>query len=128
MMENSDSPSGSPKAATELAIVFPIPAGSTRRAEALAAELQGPRWEEFCRSQRALRIRKERWFLNDTSQGSSVTVYLEAEDVAQALGKLVVSQDATDLWLKEQVKGLTGVDFNRAPRLPVPKPLLRYPR
>ncbi|MGD0249410.1 MAG: hypothetical protein ABSB97_00730 [Thermoplasmata archaeon] len=110
----------------ELAIVFPILPGMAVHVERLAAELSGPKYSEYCESQRKLGIRKERWFLNRTPQGDSVTVYVEAEDVVRALGKLVASKDPTDLWLKEEVRRVTGVDFS-GPSLALPTVLLRYP-
>ena len=112
---------------TELALEFPILPGMTDRVERFAAELCGSRSEDFSRSQRTLGVRKERWFLNRTTRGDSVIVYIEAENVFRTLALLVASKDPVDLWLKEEVRQFTGIDFSTSPSIALPKPLLRYP-
>jgi hypothetical protein len=124
-----DLPEAPAKAAplTELALEFPILPGMTDRVERFAAELVGPRSGDFSRSQQSLGVRKERWFLNRTLRGDSVIVYLETEDVSRTLALLIASKDPVDLWLKEEVRQFTGVDFSTSPSIALPKPLLRYP-
>ncbi len=111
---------------TELALTFPVLPGKDERVERLATDLNGPKVAEFRRSQQGLGILKESWFLNRTPLGISVTIYLEATDVARALGTLIASQDPIDLWLKAEVQWITGIDFNAASPLSLPKQLLRY--
>ena len=112
---------------TELALVFPILSGMAEEVERLAAELTGPKAEEFGRSQRGIGIRGESWFLNKTPQGDSVTVYLEGEDLLRSLRSLIASETPTDRWLKSEVKRVTGVDFGSSPQLSLPRRILRYP-
>jgi hypothetical protein len=113
---------------TELALVFPILPGMAEQVERLAGELSGPKAMEFRRSQQDLGIRKENWFLNRSPRGDSLTVYVEGEDMVQALSKLIASRSSTDLWLKAEVKRVTGIDFGGSAPLSLPKQILRYPR
>jgi hypothetical protein len=112
---------------TELALVFPILPGMVEEVEHLAAELSGPRAAEFHRSQHTLGVRKESWFLNRSPTGDFVTVYIEAADVLNLLGKLVASDAPIDRWLKAEVQRVTGIDFGKPSQLSLPQQVLRYP-
>lgn len=126
-MSDAAGTSGKEAPLTELALEFPILPGMVDRVERFAAELSGPRYSDFSRSQRNLGVRKESWFLNRTPRGDSVIVYIETEDVSRTLGHLVASRDPVDLWLKEEVRRFTGIDFSESPSIVLPRTLLRYP-
>jgi hypothetical protein len=126
-MDGPNATPGGGEPRTELALVFPILPGMAEQVERLAAELRGPKAAEFHQSQQGLGIRQESWFLNRSPRGDSVTVYVEAVDVARSLGKLVVSQTPVDLWLKAEVKRVTGIDFGSSSQLSLPQQILRYP-
>jgi len=117
-------PRGAPN--TELALVFPIQPGLAEAVEHLGEELGGARAVEFHRSQQALGIRQESWFLHRLPERDLVTVYLETRDVGESLGKLVASRSPFDLWLKGEVRRVTGVDVSSPASVGVPKQILRY--
>ena len=95
--------------------VLPVLEGQVGRLRAFAATLQGERRGEFEASQRRLGVTREAWYVRETPEAATAAVYVEAEDVAQALQRLVMSQDPADLWMKSEVAAVTGIDFNRPP-------------
>jgi len=107
-------------------LLFPIRPDVTEELEKFAARLMGPDAPLFDRSQRRVGISKEYWFLHDTPAGKLVVFYVEADDVAKALGTFVASQEPDDLMLKSQVRKLTGIDIAHAPAASFPRVLLQY--
>ena len=61
----------------------------------------------------------ERVWHQTTPQGDLAIVYEEADDLAQGLSRLAASQEPFDVWFKQQVLEMHGVDFNQ----PLPGPL-----
>jgi len=104
---------------TSLAIAFPILPGMSEKVRWLAAEVQGPRHSEMGASQRAHGIVRENWYIQSTPQGEMVIVYMEAEDPMRALQEWALSQAPFDIWFKQQVGEICGIDFNQPiPALP----------
>jgi len=82
-------------------------------------EMAGPRKKEHDESRRRLGVTIERAWYQPTPMGDLVVVYGEANDVAGFFGGLAASQEPFDVWFKQQIKELHGVDFNQ----PLPGPL-----
>ena len=108
-------------------LLFPIRQDASDELEKFAARIMGPDAALFGRSQRRAGISKEYWFLHDTPAGKLVVFYVEADDVAEALQAFVASREPEDLWLKDQVRKLTGVDIAHVPAARFPRILLQYP-
>jgi hypothetical protein len=53
-------------------------------------------------------------------------VYIESEDFAKALGQFSQSQEDFDLWFKERVFDLSGLDLNNPPQMELPEVLSTY--
>ena len=103
-----------------LAIALPCLPGGAERLRALARECSGPRQAEFADFHRRVGLSAERWFVQQTPQGDLCIVTLEG-DPAGAMAKLGSSQRPFDVWFREAVKGVHGVDF--AAPLPGPAPV-----
>lgn len=110
----------------ELVLVVPVLPDKGKDIKELAAMLSGPKRKEYEISQKRLGIMKEAWFMQKTALGDFVIVYVESSDVAKSLGELISSNDPFDLWIKGEVKKITGVDFNNPPRTELPTQILRY--
>ena len=108
------------------AFALPILPGRTTAACAFQAELEGRRQSEYARSERARGIVKELWFLQETPIGEIFVVYLESQDVTRALDQLAASRDAFDVWFKQQLAHVTGVDANIPPPGPLSQLVSRY--
>ena len=103
-----------------LAIALPCLPGGADKLRDLARECSGPRQAEFEDFHRRLGLSAERWFLQQTPQGDLCIVTLEG-DPAGAMARLGSSQHPFDVWFREAVKGVHGVDF--AAPLPGPAPV-----
>jgi hypothetical protein len=78
-----------------------------------------PRLREFEASNQRKGITRQVVCLQQTSQGDLVIVYFEAPDIPRVFEGLASSQEPYDVWFREQVKDIHGVDFSR----PLPGPL-----
>ena len=96
-------------------VVFPILPGKTEEARVFMREVDGPRMGEYDRSERALGITKELWFLASLPSGDALVGYIEAADFGAAVGQFGASREPFDQWFKERVLTVTGVDFSNIP-------------
>jgi len=96
-------------------IVLPILAGKTEEARAFQRELDGERKADYARSERAIGITKEHWFLAPLPTGDQLVVYMESPDFGAALQQFSASKDEFDLWFKRRLESVTGTDLNRIP-------------
>ncbi|HTD20155.1 MAG TPA: hypothetical protein VK667_11560 [Ktedonobacteraceae bacterium] len=79
----------------------------------------GPRWSEYEASNKRLGITRVVTSLQQTPQGDMAVVYLEAQDIPRVFEGYGSTQEPFDVWFREQVKDIHGVDFSQ----PLPGPL-----
>ena len=108
---------------SSLAIALPCVPGGADRLRQLAAECGGPRRADFEDFHRRVGLVGERWYLQQTPQGELCIITLEG-DPGGAIARLGASQHPFDVWFREAVKGVHGVDF--AEPLPGPPPELVF--
>jgi hypothetical protein len=105
-------------------LAVPVLPGKESQARQFGASIKQKNndWE---RSEQRLRLKKEAWFLQQSPQGSLMIVYIEGDDVGRALSDFAQSRDPFDVWFKDQVKAISGVDINQ-PMGPPPELLFSY--
>jgi hypothetical protein len=59
-------------------------------------------------------------------EGDWLLIYMEANEVAKALGDFAVSKDPFELLARNNMKGFTGVDFAVPAQGPPPAQLFAY--
>jgi hypothetical protein len=96
-------------------VVFPVLPGKTADARSFMRELDGPRLAEYDRSEQAIGITKELWFLAPLPGGDALVGYIESGDFGKAVGQFGASKDPFDVWFKARMLEVTGVDFNNIP-------------
>ncbi|MFL5761411.1 MAG: hypothetical protein ACJ789_16945 [Thermomicrobiales bacterium] len=96
-------------------VVFPILPAKTEDARAFQRELDTERKDEYARSERAIGITKELWYIAAVPSGDQFVVFMESPDFGRALGQFSQSQDPFDRWFKERLAAVTGVDLNNLP-------------
>ena len=96
-------------------LAVPLLPGKTQAAREFMANLDGPRHAEFDASERRIGISKELWYLAQLPAGDHLIGYMESTDFNRALPMFVASTDAFDLWFKEQMRDVTGLDLNNPP-------------
>jgi hypothetical protein len=107
-------------------LVLPVLPGKTNEARAFMRELDGPRKSEFDASERRIGITKELWYLAKTPSGDQLVGYMEAQNFGQAVGQFSASRDPFDVWFKQQMASVTGVDLNNIPADFAPPELLSH--
>ena len=100
----------------QVCFALPVIAGKTDSACDFMAQLEGGRRAEFDRSERRIGIVKECWFLQHLAQGDVLIGYIESEDFAQSLRLFAESRAEFDVWFKQRMAELTGVDLNNPPQ------------
>ena len=98
-----------------ICVVFPILSGKTQAAREFQRELSQQRMSEYVKSERRIGITKEDWFIASVNGGDQLVAYMEANDFNNALTQFVQSRDSFDMWFKERLADVTGVDLNNPP-------------
>ncbi len=112
--------------AKPLAFAFPILAGKTEALRKFAKPLSGPKSKEFDAFQKRFKTDKETWFLQSSPQGDMVIVYFESKDPVKVMGDFVASKHPFDVWYKDEVKEISGVDMNKPSGEPLPEQVFKY--
>ena len=104
---------------TAIATVLPILPGKTEAWKQLIAEVTGPRLAENADFHRRMGVNKANWFLQSAPGGDLAIVYLEGENPETAFRDWAVSRHPFDMWFKEQLSALYGIDLNVPPAGPL---------
>jgi hypothetical protein len=107
-------------------LALPIMPGKTADARTFMNQLDTTRREEFDQSERRIGITKELWYLAQLPSGDHLVGYMESPDFSSALPGFVGSRDPFDLWFKEQMLAVTGLDLNNPPADMKPAELLSH--
>ena len=94
-----------------IVLTFPILAGKVEAWRRFCQELAGSRRNLYEASRQRLGITRERLALVDTAFGATAVTTLEAPNVAQALGQIIASVLPFDLWYREQLREMHGIDL-----------------
>jgi len=101
-----------------------LPGKSDADRNALASVQNGERQADHESSRRRAGITREAVWLQSTPDGDVAVVLIEAEDVGGALGALAGSQEPFDVWFREHIKDVHGMDL--ADDSPPPEQLLDF--
>lgn len=107
-------------------IVVPVKPGKEKALRDFYSEVEGARHDEYDRSEQRLGISKEVAFGAKTDGGTLAIIYIESDDFDSAFGQFVQSQDEFDLWFKQQVLDISGIDLNNPPEMELPDVLSVY--
>ncbi len=96
-----------------LAIAAPILPGKAEDFRRFAKEAVVTRRKEYEEYRRRYSLTKELAWIQQTPMGDMLIVLLEADDPVRANQAFAASKDPYDLWFKQQVGAITGIDFNQ---------------
>ena len=102
-----------------VAFVAPILPGKLEAWKRFNNEINGPRRKEFEDQQKRSGITRHRVWLQQTPGGDMALVVQEGEDPQRAMEALATSTDAFDVWFRERIKDIHGLDLSQ----PLPGPL-----
>ena len=97
-----------------IAFVAPIPPGKTEALKKVFQEAQGARGKDLDASRRRLKMTKDQAWVQKTPMGDMVIVYLEGDDPVKGNQAFAASKDPFDVWFKQQVGGILGLDLNQS--------------
>ena len=107
-------------------IVVPVNPGKEEALRDFYRELEDSRHDDYDHSDQRLGISKEVAFSAKTDAGMFAVIYIESENFETAFGQFVRSQDEFDLWFKQQLLDVSGVDLNNPPEMELPELLSVY--
>jgi len=106
-----------------IVLTFPILDGKVEAWRRFCQELYGFRQKRYEASRQRLGITRERLALVETTFGATAVTTLEAPDVAQALGQIIISVLPFDVWYREKLVELHGVNLAGYEQFAQPTPL-----
>jgi hypothetical protein len=104
---------------------FPVLEGKEDDARKFARETLDRR-DELDESQERIGVTKEEWSLQQTPMGSFVVVRFESDDVEGAFADLAQSDEPFDVWFRERVKEVSGMDLGAPMPGPLPEIILDW--
>ena len=98
-----------------IALVTPYLPGTLEKERAAMASISaGDRAEAHAASRRRAGITRETAWLQETPDGHVSVTYLEADDLGRAMETLMTSDDPHDVWFRELLQEIHGIDMSEA--------------
>jgi hypothetical protein len=94
-----------------IVLTFPILAGKVEAWRRFCQELSGSRQVSYEASRQRIGITRERLSLVETTYGSTAVTTLEAQDLGWALSQIIDSEAPFDVWYRERLQELHGVNL-----------------
>jgi hypothetical protein len=95
-----------------------LPGTSLHDRDEMLSCWQGERREEHSRSRRSHGITREAVWIQSTPAGDVAVVLIESPDLAHALLGLATSQEAFDVWFRDHLMTVHGMDLGAGMTLP----------
>ena len=106
-----------------IVLTFPILSGKVEAWRRFCQELSGSRRQPYEASRQRLGITFERLALVETAFGAMAVTTLEAIDVDRALGQIIASEIPFDVWYRERLQKLHGINLAGYEKYAQPTPL-----
>jgi hypothetical protein len=106
-----------------IVLTFPILSDKVEAWRRFCQELSGSRRLPYEASRKRMGITRERLALVETSFGAAAITTLEAPDVAQALGQIITSEIPFDVWYRERLQKLHGINLAGYEQFAHPTPI-----
>jgi hypothetical protein len=109
-----------------VATAFPVLPGRDEDLIKLLDELSGPRRQEYIEYMGRYGLIGERFYLERRPDGEKVVLYAEGDDPAGAISVFARSSHPFDVWLREEMLYINGIDFIRRQTAPPPHLVLDW--
>ena len=106
-----------------IVLTFPILSGKVEAWRRFCQELSGSRRQPYEASRQRLGITFERLALVETTFGATAVTILEAPDVDRALGQIIASEIPFDVWYRERLQKLHGINLAGYEQFAQPTPI-----
>lgn len=111
-MSNNSGDTRMDKAANGIILAFPILAGKVEAWRRFCQELAGSRHRQYETSRQHSGITHERMTLVENPFGATAVTILESPDIAKTLENLITSESSFDLWYRQRLRELHGVNLS----------------
>lgn len=109
-----------------ICLALPVMPGKLQDARDFMQELELVRKQAYHLSEQRIGVVRELWWLASLESGEYLIAYMESNDFAHALGTFSLSQNEFDLWFKQHMLAVTGLDLNHPPPLALPELVSNY--
>jgi hypothetical protein len=109
-----------------ICLTIPVLAGHGEAARAFIGELDRAHRSAYAESEQRIGIDKELWFISDLGGQELLVAYMESGDFGRALEQFSASREPFDMWFKEQLANVTGLDLNDPPEMQLPELISHY--
>ncbi len=106
-----------------IVLTFPILAGKVEAWRRFCQELSGSKRLPYEASRQRLGITFERLSLVENAYGAISVTTLEAPDVDRALGQIIASEIPFDIWYRERLEKLHGINLSGYVQFAQPTPI-----
>jgi len=109
-----------------ICLTIPVLPGQADAARTFMGELESTQRSSYADSEQRIGIDKELWFMSDLGDRDLLVAYMESGDFGRALEQFSGSRDPFDMWFKEQLANVTGLDLNDPPEMQLPELVSHY--
>jgi hypothetical protein len=109
-----------------ICLTIPILDGQGESARGFMGELEDSQHDAYAESEQRIGIEKELWFISDLGEQELLVAYMESGDFGRAFELFVGSREPFDMWFKEQLASVSGLDLNNPPELQLPELVSHY--
>ena len=106
-----------------IVLTFPILSGKVEAWRRFCQELAGSQRKPYEASRQRLGITRERLALVETAFGATAVTTLEAPNVSRALGAIITSARPFDIWYRERLLDMHGIDLAGYEQFAIQTPL-----
>ena len=106
-----------------IVLTFPILSGKVEAWRRFCQELSGSRRKTYEASRQRMGTTRERLALVETTFGATSVTTLEAPDVDRALGQIIASEIPFDVWYRERLQKLHGINLAGYEKFAQPTPI-----
>ena len=106
-----------------IVLTFPILSGKVEAWRRFCQELSSSRRLPYEASRQRMGITRERLALVETTFGAMAVTTLEAPDVDRALGQIIASEIPFDVWYRERLQKLHGINLAGYEKFAQPTPI-----
>ena len=109
-----------------IATAYPVLPGKTDKARAFMKALKTTHKKDFAALEKKLKTTKEALFLQTSPQGDMIIDYFECSNPKKSIEVMAKLDDKFTLWMKDQIKEITGFDVSAMAKEPLPEHLLSF--
>ncbi len=104
----------------EVAFAAPILPGKLDTWKQFNAEIDGARHDEYVASRKRHGITRERVWRQETPMGDFAVVHVQGPGAENMMPQMGASTDPFDIWFRDSVKDIHGIDMTQPPPGPPP--------